>query len=140
MIRSWCFQSVTWWAKVVSNHRPPACKAGALPLSYSPINLDIFSLCGIASVSQALCLSRRNLLLCQVQNDRFCQVELTASERAAAALAAPHRRARGSLGGGLRAQSAHQWLIRGLTRRFVCHPHSLFLPSSESIHGEKRTI
>ena len=25
-----------WWAKVVSNHRPPACKAGALPLSYSP--------------------------------------------------------------------------------------------------------
>ena len=26
----------TWWAKEVSNLRPPACKAGALPLSYSP--------------------------------------------------------------------------------------------------------
>ncbi len=25
-----------WWAKEVSNLRPPACKAGALPLSYSP--------------------------------------------------------------------------------------------------------
>ena len=26
----------SWWAKEVSNLRPPACKAGALPLSYSP--------------------------------------------------------------------------------------------------------
>ena len=25
-----------WWAKEVSTLRPPACKAGALPLSYSP--------------------------------------------------------------------------------------------------------
>ena len=32
------FQSALawWWAKEVSNLRPPACKAGALPLSYSP--------------------------------------------------------------------------------------------------------
>lgn len=30
------FRYLPWWAKVVSNHRPPACKAGALPLSYSP--------------------------------------------------------------------------------------------------------
>ena len=30
------FRYLRWWAKVVSNHRPPACKAGALPLSYSP--------------------------------------------------------------------------------------------------------
>ncbi len=35
-IRGLWFQQVPWWAKVVSNHRPPACKAGALPLSYSP--------------------------------------------------------------------------------------------------------
>ena len=34
--QSLCFPQVIWWAKVVSNHRPPACKAGALPLSYSP--------------------------------------------------------------------------------------------------------
>ena len=32
-------RSRNWWAKVVSNHRPPACKAGALPLSYSPLSL-----------------------------------------------------------------------------------------------------
>src|SRR5262249_29291647 len=25
-----------WWARLVSNQRPPACKAGALPLSYAP--------------------------------------------------------------------------------------------------------
>ncbi len=29
-------QQLSWWAKEVSNLRPPACKAGALPLSYSP--------------------------------------------------------------------------------------------------------
>ena len=27
---------LTWWAQVVSNHRPLACKASALPLSYAP--------------------------------------------------------------------------------------------------------
>ena len=31
------FDYLPWWAKVVLNHRPPACKAGALPLSYSPL-------------------------------------------------------------------------------------------------------
>src|SRR5690348_1697598 len=25
-----------WWARLGSNQRPPACKAGALPLSYAP--------------------------------------------------------------------------------------------------------
>ncbi len=29
----------SWWAKQVLNLRPPACKAGALPLSYSPLYL-----------------------------------------------------------------------------------------------------
>ncbi len=33
-----------WWAKTVSNRRPPACKAGALPLSYSPLGVSIASL------------------------------------------------------------------------------------------------
>ena len=27
---------LTWWARQGSNLRPPACKAGALPLSYAP--------------------------------------------------------------------------------------------------------
>ena len=39
--RAFSFNGLPWWAKVVSNHRPPACKAGALPLSYSP---DIITL------------------------------------------------------------------------------------------------
>jgi hypothetical protein len=26
-----------WWARLGSNQRPPACKAGALPLSYAPV-------------------------------------------------------------------------------------------------------
>ena len=29
-------QDETWWARVVSNHRPLACQASALPLSYAP--------------------------------------------------------------------------------------------------------
>ena len=33
-----------WWAKEVSNLRPPACKAGALPLSYSPVGARMFFL------------------------------------------------------------------------------------------------
>ena len=44
-----CVQPVRWWAKVVSNHRPPACKAGALPLSYSP-DAGAASFCAVALV------------------------------------------------------------------------------------------
>ncbi len=29
------YQSL-WWARLVSNQRPPACEADALPLSYAP--------------------------------------------------------------------------------------------------------
>jgi hypothetical protein len=43
------FQVVTWWAKVVSNHRPPACKAGALPLSYSPSTDGLWAIRGSES-------------------------------------------------------------------------------------------
>jgi hypothetical protein len=31
-----CLLTQCLWAQEVSNHRPPACKAGALPLSYAP--------------------------------------------------------------------------------------------------------
>src|SRR5215471_8014350 len=31
----------TWWAQVVSNHRPLACKASALPLSYAPASTPV---------------------------------------------------------------------------------------------------
>ena len=29
-------RSEEWWARMDLNHRPPACEAGALPLSHAP--------------------------------------------------------------------------------------------------------
>ena len=34
-------QRSSWWARLGSNQRPPACKAGALPLSYAPDVQDL---------------------------------------------------------------------------------------------------
>ena len=32
-----CFSICLWWRRTGLNRRPPACKAGALPLSYAPV-------------------------------------------------------------------------------------------------------
>jgi hypothetical protein len=37
----------TWWARLGSNQRPPACEADALPLSYAPVPVSALGQIGI---------------------------------------------------------------------------------------------
>jgi hypothetical protein len=39
------FQRVSQWARLGSNQRPPACEAGALPLSYAPGEVEDTATC-----------------------------------------------------------------------------------------------